>query len=869
VPAVVQAQKKGSVAVLPFRVYAPEPMDHLKKGLQEMLSVRLAEKGLDLIKPDLINDHPKAFLPQFEMADISVLGKDLGADWIITGSVTQIGRKISLDLKVYDVTAVKPPFSIFMVEDDIDMLATTADKASKSIFNQIAGIVQIDSVQVTGNKRIEVEAILAMVDSKKGDSLDPDQLDKDLRAIYKLGFFADVSIETQDGPKGMIVIFNVTEKPSIAQISFTGNKEEKEDKLKEEAGIKLYSILDRSEIRQSLNRLTEYYRQKGYYNVQIKEKIEELPKNEVSLVYEINEGEKVYIRKIEFIGNTKFDDGDLKDIMETSEKGLLSWFTQSGLLDNKKLEFDTQKVISFYHNQGYIKAKAGEPKISYEKDKGLIITIEIIEGHQYAINKVDIDGDLIKPADELLKGLNITKEKFFNREVVRRDILALRDIYADEGYAYAEVSPLIKEDDEQHLVDITYRISEGKRVRFERINITGNTITRDKVIRRELKAIEGEYFSGTALKKSTQNLYRLGFFEDVEVQTRKGSQEDLMVLDINVKERPTGSFSIGAGYSSFETIIGMFQISQKNLFGRGQNLSLSASIGGRTQNFDIRFTEPWLFDRPISGGIDLYNWEREYDEYTRDSWGTGLRFGFPVGLDEFTRGSAGYTYDDANIFDVAPNASESLKEMEGKNVTSSISLGITRDSRDRPFYTSRGSVNSLTFETAGGILGGDVGFDKLLAKTAWYLPLPWSTVFLVQGRGGIISQKSGEKLPVFHKFRIGGMNTVRGFEFASISPRDPDTGDRIGGEEMVIFNVEYRFPFLKEQGIQGLVFFDAGNVFTDEPRAVTVTGLRTAAGGGIRWYSPMGPLRIEYGRNLDPAVGESSGEWVFSIGSAF
>jgi len=221
VPAVVQAQKKGSVAVLPFRVYAPEPMDHLKKGLQEMLSVRLAEKGLDLIKRDLINDHPKAFLPQFEMADISVLGKDLGADWIITGSVTQIGRKISLDLKVYDVTAVKPPFSIFMVEDDIDMLATTADKASKSIFNQIAGIVQIDSVQVTGNKRIEVEAILAMVDSKKGDSLDPDQLDKDLRAIYKLGFFTDVSIETQDGPKGMIVIFNVTEKPLYLRMFLT------------------------------------------------------------------------------------------------------------------------------------------------------------------------------------------------------------------------------------------------------------------------------------------------------------------------------------------------------------------------------------------------------------------------------------------------------------------------------------------------------------------------------------------------------------------------------------------------------------------------------------------------------------------------
>jgi outer membrane protein insertion porin family len=603
--------------------------------------------------------------------------------------------------------------------------------------------------------------------------------------------------------------------------------------------------------------------------VQIKERIEELPNNEISLIYEIAEGEKLYIRKIEFVGNTQFDDDDLKDIMETSEKGFFSWFTDSGLLDEKKLEFDAQKIISFYHNKGYIKAKAGEPKISYEKEKGLNITIEIIEGHQYMVNEVNVAGDLVKPADELLKNVNIKKEKFFNREVVRRDSLVLRGTYTDEGYAYVEVSPMIKEDDEKNLVDITYTISKGERVRFERINITGNTITRDKVIRRELRVIEGEYFSGKALRKSTANLHRLGFFEDVEVQTKKGSEEDLMVLNVNVKERPTGSFSIGAGYSSFENAIVIFQIAQNNLFGFGQRLGASVSIGGRTQNFDIRFTEPWLFDRPLSGGFDLYNWEREFDEYTQDSLGGALRFGFRLGFDEFIRVSARYAYDDADISDVAATASTAIKDTEGQNVTSSISLGISRDSRDRPFYTSKGSINSFNFETAGGFLGGDVGFNKVVARTAWYFPLFWKTVFVTQGRWGWIDQKSDEKLPVYHKFRTGGINTVRGFEFASISPRDPLTGDRIGGEQMMIYNVEYRFPLIKEQGVVGLVFFDAGNVFTDDPTAVTISGLRTSAGGGIRWYSPVGPLRIEYGKNLNQKPGESSGEWEFTMGGTF
>ncbi|MDP6179549.1 MAG: POTRA domain-containing protein, partial [Desulfatiglandales bacterium] len=371
IPATVQAAKKEKVAVLPIRIHSIQPLDHLKLSLQEMLATRINEKGLDVINPAIVNKHSLAFLSTFELRDSLTLGKDLGADWVILGSLTQIGERISLDLEVVDISLVNPPFSIFMMEDDIDRLADVAKRASASIYNQVTGVVQIDSIRVKGNRRIEKEAILALVGSKKGGSLDNDQLDKDLRTIFKMGFFRNVNIETEDGPKGKIITFSVTEKPSIANIFFKGNKEVKEGVLKEETGIKQYSILNPSEIRQSVNRLKEYYRQKGYYNIEIMEKMEELPNNEVSLIYEINEGAKVYITKIEFIGNTKFDDDDLKDIMETSEKGFFSWITKSGLLDEKKLEFDVQKIASFYHNHGYIRARAGEPKISYEKEKGV------------------------------------------------------------------------------------------------------------------------------------------------------------------------------------------------------------------------------------------------------------------------------------------------------------------------------------------------------------------------------------------------------------------------------------------------------------------------------------------------------------------
>ena len=865
IPPDVMALLPEKIAVLPFKIYMLKPMDHLVLGLQEMLTARLAKEGFDLINPATIN---KGELSKVKVSELDVarrMGKEKGVDWVIKGSLTQIGKKISLDLAIIPISTEKRPFSIFVVGDRINKLDQVMERVAATATNRIKGVMQIDSISVQGNKRIETDAILAVIESQKGAKYDQDTLNKDLRSIYQMGFFEDVQIDTEESPGGKSVAFKVSEKPSIGKITLLGTKKIDQKDLVEVLGIKKYSIINMKAIKDSIERLKDHYHQKGYYHVEIKESLEDLPNNEVSLIYQIKEGDKAYIREIIFEGNVAFDDDDLKDLMETSEKGFFSFLTESGHLDKKKLEGDIFKIKSFYQNNGYIKARVGEPDISYKEDEGLIITVTINEGPQYAIGKVMLEGDLIKDVDELYQALKITKEKVYNREVIRSDTLSLSKIYSDEGYAFIDVSPDIKEDDKAHKVDITYKIVKGKKIRFERIIITGNDKTRDKVIRRELKVIEGGYFSGGKLKRSSQNLHRLGFFEEVEVNTKKGSRDEEMILDIHVKERPTGMLSFGLGYSSDEHTIGTLQISQNNLFGRGQSLSAKASLSNKATRYTLSFTEPWLFDKPLSAGIDLYDWEYEYDEYTKDSTGGRLKLGFPLGLD-FTRGSVIYTYDNAEISDVLDTASNTIRDMIGRNVTSSLTLGVSRDSRDRRFNAKKGSVNSSTVEYAGGFLGGDNYFTKYRARSAWFFPFFWDTAFSMQGKWGYIDQRPGGKLPVYEKFRLGGMNTVRGFRYGTISPTE--AGDRIGGEKMMVYNIEFRFPIQKEQGVMGVLFFDAGNVFTND-ESYTFRGIRQGAGAGIRWYSPVGPLRLEWGKNLDPEPGEKRSIWEFTIGTPF
>jgi outer membrane protein insertion porin family len=728
----------------------------------------------------------------------------------------------------------------------------------------------VEAVYVKGNQRIEADAILTVVRTSPGNLLDYEKLDRDLRDIYRMGYFSDVRIEEESGAKGKIIIFVVKEKPIIGKIVFEGNKEVKEEKLKEELGIEIYSVLDPNEVKQSVLRLIDLYKKKGFYNVTVKENIEEQPDNSALLKYIIEEHEKVYIKDIKVLGNKVFDDDDIKDVMMTKEKSFLSWITDAGYLDKKKLEYDVHQIGAFYHMHGYVKAIVGAPKVFYDdNEKGLFVTIEIEEGPQYRVNSTHITGDLIKDEEELLKSVHVGEEedKIFNRQVIREDIDRLKEIYSDYGYAYVEVFPEIKQDNENLLVDISYRILKGHKVVIERINIIGNTRSRDKIVRRELWLMEGDYFGGKKLAMSKENLDRLGFFEETKIEKKRGSSPESMILDVKVKEGHTGSFSVGAGFSSVDSLVATAQISENNFRGLGQRIATQLRIGSITNQFDVTFSEPWLYDRPVSGTFRLYKWEREYDEWNKDSQGGEISLGFPMRMiDFYTSGWAFYRYDDSDISEVDWDAAWEIREMEGRWVTSSIGVGLKRASINRAKYPSKGSINSFSVEWAGGFLGGDNDFIKYTLKSQWFFGMPKDSVIMAQGRWGYIDEREG-KLPVYERFFLGGIDTVRGFDYQEISPRDPVTGDEIGGEKMFAGNLEYRYPLSKDKGLVGVVFFDVGNVVKTGENLTS--GIRKSAGIEIRWESPMGPIRVVWGYNISPQYDEKSSKFDFSMGGAF
>ncbi len=717
----------------------------------------------------------------------------------------------------------------------------------------------IGQVQVQGNQRIEDDAILRVTRSKAGDALDEALLSEDLEAIYNMGWFDDVRVEVDKSPEGNTVIFIVQEKPTLREIQFSGNTAVDDEKLKENVDISSGSILNIFKVRRNIKIIESLYKDKNYHNVKVSYKIDPLENNQANLAFEIEEGKKVRIKTITFDGNSAYDSKTLKKLMETDEKGFFSWLTSSGDLNREELQQDIYQLTAFYHNNGYAEARVGEPEIEY-RGEWIYILIKINEGPRFKMGQVDLAGDFIVPEEELITHVKVDEEPYYNRDAIRQDVLALTDIYADKGYAHADVFPEIKTDPESLTIDITFHIAKNDPVYFERINIHGNTKTRDKVIRRELKVYEQELYSSKRLKRSVADLFRLDYFEDVKVNPRKGSAEDQMILDIEVVEKPTGTFTFGGGYSAVDKLYVMASVSERNFLGRGQILELAVQTGGTSRQYTFGFTEPWLFDIPLSAGVDAYKMERDYDNYDRESTGGALRFGYP--LFDYTRGYVKYAYDRSDITDISPEASPYI--FEGKNEESSVSLSAVYDSRNRQFNPSEGSRHSITLKYAG--LGGNIGFAKVTAETGWYFPLFWGTVGFLHAEGGFIEENSNKFLPDYERFYLGGINSVRGFDWRDISPVINEDIE-IGGTEFLQFNVEFLFPIIKESGLVGLVFYDAGNAWADEGESVS--GLRDSYGFGIRWYSPMGPLRLERGYIIDPLPGEGSGRWEFSMGGSF
>lgn len=862
----VTAQPGSSekVWVFPFQIHATDDMAYLGNEIKKALEINLKADGATIITPDhsvsgQATDGKGKMDPQL----LRQAGRQLGADFILWGSLTWVDGQYSIDSHLIQTLTEDAPRSFYAAGKGIATIPTTVAELSKELGFTLFKREKVTSVTISGNQRIESDAILKNVKTKAGDVFLTRSLSEDLKRIYAMGYFEDVRIESEEGPTGKNIIIKVKEKPVIREIQFKGNRVFDDDDLMATLDIKNGSVININSIRRNIQRLEDQYREKNYQNVNIEYEVASVEKNRGDLVFTIDEGEKVRIQTISFEGNSAYSDDDLKDEMKTSEKGFFSWLTSSGDLNKEDLEQDVARLSAFYQNNGYIKARIGEPQVTF-KGKWIHIKIKVFEGPRFKVGDIQLSGDLILPADEIKNELATTEERYFNRQILRNDIVALNDIYSNEGYAYAEMIPNLNQDNDNKVVDISIRIKKGAPVYFERINISGNDRTRDKVIRRELEISEGELFSSKKLKRGMRNLHRLGYFDDVQLDTRKGSSDDRMVLDLEVKEKSTGNLSFGGGYSSVEKVFVQGSIQERNLFGYGLTLNLKANVGDTTKRFNLDLIEPWLFDIPLSAGVGLYRWNYDYDTYEKESTGGSIRAGYPVFTD--TRLFLKYYYDIADVSDIDEDAAQSIKELEGENITSAVSTTLRYDSRNRFFYTTHGQDHRVDVEYAG--IGGDINFLKYTGELGIYFPLIKGLVGFLHAEGGYVVEHSEGLLPDYEKFYMGGIHSLRGFEWREVSTTD-ESGDEIGGNKYVQFNAEMHIPLLKDQGILGVLFYDTGNVF-GEDETIDLGNLRQTAGYGIRWNSPVGPIRLERGHILDPQGDEDSGgRWEFAMEASF
>ncbi len=722
----------------------------------------------------------------------------------------------------------------------------------------------VTGIEIKGLKRIEEAAVKNKISLKLGEVISQEKISEDIKAIYNMGYFEDVKADIQPFEGGVKVIYTVKEKPTIVSVTFEGNKEYDEDKLKEVVTITAGSIADVTLVNDNALRLKAFYESEGYYFAKIVPVLKKKTEEEVELIFVIEENQRVKIKEIKFEGNKAISSRKIKKVMATSERKIYSFITGSGFYKKYEMLQDIEKIKDLYHDNGYLKVSIGEPKIDFSADKKwMTITIPISEGPQFKVSSVKVDGIKDKKEEEEVKGLvNLKAGEIFSKKSMKKDIEKITSYYADRGYALASVAPDVNPNEEKLTVDVIYNVKPGDKYTIGRVNISGNVKTVDKVIRREVRVDEGDDYSASKIKKSKTRLEDLQYFETVDINQKPDVEKKTVDLDVNVKEKPTGMLTIGGGYSSIDNLIGMVDITQTNLFGRGYSLTLRGELGGKSSYYTIAFRDPWFLDKPLIFGFNLYRNKREYVNYTKTSTGAGITLGKRYGED--WSASVTYEIEKSHVTDLDEDADTILKDMEGRLTTSSVTFQIVNDTRDSLIDPSTGRRHSLSLTIAG--LGGNTGFWKSLLDLGWYFPIFEESTLHIRGRFGISDTLFGKKYPLYERFYVGGLDTIRGLGYGEAGPKD-SKDEPIGAKRALIFNIEYLFPIVTELKLKGLIFTDIGRGYNEGDKFSS--NIKYTAGFGFRWFSPMGPLKIDYGINLNRKPGESKSKIEFGFGSFF
>ena len=785
----------------------------------------------------------------------------------------------------------------------------------------------IAAIDVSGNRRVAKDDVISYLKLKPGQLFKVDALTTDVRALWDAGFFDDIEVDLTRGDKGVTIRFLVRERPNIKELAYEGNEEIEADKLGEAIEVKPNTILSVPAVRRSVQKIKDAYAEKGYFLADVEFTIEPQRDNEVIIKFKITEHQPVTVRRITFIGNEHVADSELRETMQTGQTSFFS-FGSGGPYRQDMFERDVLLVSALYYDKGYMSVQIGTPRVMLTPDReGIEITLAIHEGPRFKIRQLKIferdnDGNEIEPLGgrrAIRTKISAKSGDWFNRAQIVKDLQAVRTVYRDAGYYSVEADPETEVDAVHKEVDIVIPIKRGPLTRIERIEIKGNTKTRDKVLRREMEVEEGQLYSETKVEDSKRRITALGYFERVDVTTEQGSSPDKVTIFFEIAERPTGTFQVGAGFSSVENFIATAQVQQANLFGNGQSLALQAQISGLRQIISIRFFEPYFLNSDWSMSTELFDQLYVFPDFSRRSLGGSLTYGYAL-VQPWLRLSLtgtvehdtvntsqvstffGSTSGFVNVFQRLP-----LANLFNDGRTFSLRPALIYDTRDNRLFPTSGIYLQLSTEFANQILGSEIEFLRHRFTGRFYYPLGGGTgqpgsgfVLKLNTEVGLITSPHPEGVPIFQRFFLGGILDVRGYRLRTIGPRLPlnqsldinappiPNGANIGGNLQAYANLELEFPIVDKVGIRGVVFTDAGNAWNTEDQFCKTTpapqfnrvvspcftagslgNVRTSTGFGIRWFSPLGPLRFEWGFPLAPLPYEESYVFEFTIGNFF
>ncbi|OGS80334.1 MAG: outer membrane protein assembly factor BamA [Gallionellales bacterium GWA2_55_18] len=733
----------------------------------------------------------------------------------------------------------------------------------------------VEDIRVEGIQRTEAGTVFSYLPVKIGDVMNDQQAAAAIRALYATGFFKDVSLEVEQG----VLIVLVRERPSIASIEINGVKDFSKDQLKDNmkyVGLAEARIFDKGVMDKATQELKRQYVARGKYGVSVTATVTELERNRVGILFNVIEGEVSKIKQINLVGNQAYKEGELLDMMKLSTPDWMSWFSNSDQYSKQKLSADMEAMRSFYMDNGYLEFSIDSTQVSITPDKkDIYITINITEGAKYTVSKVGIAGNTLIPKDEVEKLIQVKAGDTFSRKALTETSKKVGERLGQEGYAFANVNAIPELDKEKHQVAFNFVVDPGQRVYVRRINIAGNDKTRDEVIRREFRQVESAWFDMEKIKKSKQRVDKLDFFSEVNVETPPvQGTTDQMDVNVSVKEKSTGNFSVGAGFSNGgEGLTLMAGITQANLFGSGNHVSTQINTSKVNQVYSLSYTNPYFTDDGVSRGFDVYKRDTDssstaVSQYSSHTLGGGVRFGVPIGEDEGI--SYGLAYESTRL-GLLTNPSARLMQYVNTFGASNSNLlgtiGWTRDSRDSAIYTTMGTVQRAFAEIALPVF--DMRYYKLNYQHQWFHPVSSDLTLLLNGEAGVAGGYGGKPMPFFKNFYAGGTGSVRGYDSNSLGPRDI-YNQALGGTKRVIGNAELLMPVpgIKEKSVRLSGFVDAGAVYGqgDLPGSA---GLRYSAGAAFTWISPAGPIKLSYAVPLNKQQGDKMQKFQFNLGSMF